>query len=315
MQFPAAGIRRFAGLATLAVALGLAPACDSVAPVAPEGSVLTISVNPTFIEPTGSATVTVVAREPEGQPVNPGTEVFFSTTLGSVDRMATTDASGVAEATLRGDGRAGSATVTATSGAAAAAVSDPVQIGAFAALISLQVTPTVVTEEGGTLDLLAIVRDDNGALLPSAVVNFVAEFGILGSGGAGIVTNNVGEARDTLTVSIADIAAAGNGFTVTAQTAGSGGALIEQSFSVTVARLEPIASFSFSVSGRTVQFTNQSTGAPPLEYAWDFDGDGTIDSTARSPSHTYVEGGTYTVSMTVSNDFGSDTAIDTVTVQ
>ena len=58
----------------LALCLLVSPACDSVNPVAPEGSVLSVSVSPTFIELTGVAEVTVVARKPNGQPVNPGTE-------------------------------------------------------------------------------------------------------------------------------------------------------------------------------------------------------------------------------------------------
>lgn len=308
--------------ALTAIALGLgvllAPACDSVPPVAPEGSVLTISINPTFIEPDGQATVTVVAREPEGQPLNPGTEVFFSTTLGSIDQQATTDQSGVATAVLRGDGRAGTATVTATSGAAAAAVSEPIQIGSFAALISLQVTPTIVDENGGELELLSLVRDDRGALLENAVVNFQTEFGVLASAGAGVVTNASGEARDTLTVSPGDAAVAGDSFVVLAQTASGEGAQIEASFTVRVARLEPVAAFqASSAGGNSVFFNNQSTGAEPLSFAWDFNNDGTIESTQRSPTFDFDNfggPGIYTVVLTVSNDFGTDTAVATLSV-
>ncbi len=43
----------------------------------------------------------------------------------------------------------------------------------------------------------------------------------------------------------------------------------------------------------------------PTTWLWDF-GDGG-SSTAQSPAHTYVRGGRYTVSLTVTNDFGSDT--------
>jgi len=268
-------------------------ACDSVTPVAPEGTVLTVSVSPTFITLNGTAQVTVVAREASGQPVNLGVEIFFSTTLGTIDQMAETDASGIAREVLRGDGRPGDAVITVTSGAAAAVISDPVQIGAFAALISLQVSPTVVLEDGGTLDLLALVRDDRGALLPAAVVNFGTEFGILASGGAGITTDQAGEARDTLAVSPADVISAGNGFLVSATTAAEGGVEVLATFTVAVTRLEPIASFTFSLLGnRQVVFTNESTGGEPLRFSWEFrnsDGDLQGDSTQRNPTFTFPD--------------------------
>lgn len=47
-----------------------------------------------------------------------------------------------------------------------------------------------------------------------------------------------------------------------------------------------------------VQFTDQSTGVP-TEWAWDFNGDGVIDSTVQNPSYTYTTAGVYTVSLTV----------------
>jgi len=305
-------MRKLLTTASIAALLAVGTACDSVDPVAPEGSVLTISVSPTFITLQGSATVTVIARESNGQPVNRGSEVFFSSTLGTIDQMARTDEDGVAIATLRGDGRAGTATITATSGAASAAVSDPIQIGAVAALISLQVSPTVVLSDGGELTLLALVRDDTGGLLANAVVNFGTQFGTLASGGAGIITNSIGEARDTLSVSAADVVAAGNSFAVTATTAGVGGAAVTTTFNVAVTRLEPVALFTFSLLGSlTVAFNNQSTGAEPLKFAWDFEDNGTIESTERNPTFTYLTPGNKRVRLQVSNDFGSDSSVTT----
>jgi len=54
----------------------------------------------------------------------------------------------------------------------------------------------------------------------------------------------------------------------------------------------------------TVQFTDVSTG-DPTSWLWDF-GDGAA-STAQHPTHVYALGGVYTVSLAVSNAFGSDT--------
>jgi PKD repeat protein len=53
-----------------------------------------------------------------------------------------------------------------------------------------------------------------------------------------------------------------------------------------------------------VTFTDKSTGNPAT-WRWDF-GDGSI-STAQNPAHTYTRAGTYGVSLTVTNAFGTST--------
>ncbi|WP_440947897.1 lectin like domain-containing protein [Methanosarcina sp. T3] len=70
----------------------------------------------------------------------------------------------------------------------------------------------------------------------------------------------------------------------------------------------PEADFSSNitswVSPLTVQFTDLSQGAFSRE--WDFNGDGTVDSTAQNPVYTYSSQGTYTVSLNASNRNGLD---------
>jgi PKD repeat protein len=74
----------------------------------------------------------------------------------------------------------------------------------------------------------------------------------------------------------------------------------------------PVADFSADVTSGaaplTVQFTDLSTNSP-TSWAWDFDGDGTVDSTEQNPSHDFDAEGTYTVSLTASNAGGSDEEI------
>lgn len=71
--------------------------------------------------------------------------------------------------------------------------------------------------------------------------------------------------------------------------------------------IPPIADFTGSpTSGNaplTVNFTDQSTGNPS-SWSWDF-GDGSI-STQQNPTHIYNIAGDYTVTLTVSNNCGSD---------
>lgn len=54
-----------------------------------------------------------------------------------------------------------------------------------------------------------------------------------------------------------------------------------------------------------VQFTDISVG-DPTSWAWDFDNDGTVDSTEQNPLFTYTEGAVYSVKLVASNDAGSD---------
>jgi len=56
----------------------------------------------------------------------------------------------------------------------------------------------------------------------------------------------------------------------------------------------------------SVQFTDQSTGET-MSWDWDFNNDGTVDSTEQNPVHIYSTPGTYTVWLKVSGWEGSDT--------
>jgi PKD repeat protein len=79
--------------------------------------------------------------------------------------------------------------------------------------------------------------------------------------------------------------------------------------STTQPPVAPVSAFSVSpVSGTAplvVTFTDQSSGTP-TSWAWDFDDDGTVDSTIQNPVHTYGTAGVYKVSLTVGNAGGSD---------
>jgi|GEM_PF-2741465 len=70
----------------------------------------------------------------------------------------------------------------------------------------------------------------------------------------------------------------------------------------------PLANFISNTNNGTapleVTFTDQSIGNP-TSWQWDF-GDGST-STQANPTHTYTDNGSYTVSLTVINSYGSDT--------
>jgi cytochrome c len=66
----------------------------------------------------------------------------------------------------------------------------------------------------------------------------------------------------------------------------------------------------------TVQFSSAGSVDPEgtsLTYAWDFDGNGSTDSTEANPTHTYTTAGTYNVKLTVTDQSGQ-TGTDTEVV-
>jgi PKD repeat protein len=67
----------------------------------------------------------------------------------------------------------------------------------------------------------------------------------------------------------------------------------------------PVADFSFTTSELTVTFTDQSydTDGNVVAWEWDFGDGGT--SSKQHPEHTYESAGTYTVSLTVTDDDGA----------
>ena len=70
----------------------------------------------------------------------------------------------------------------------------------------------------------------------------------------------------------------------------------------------PVASFSDTISGLTVNFTDTSTDSDGsiASRSWTF-GDGAT-STAANPSHTYAAAGTYTVKLTVTDNGGASSS-------
>lgn len=87
----------------------------------------------------------------------------------------------------------------------------------------------------------------------------------------------------------------------------------ESFFTETVENRHPLVPrFSADVTDGTepltVSFADESAGEV-MAWNWDFDGDGSIDSTEQNPVHEYADPGSYTVSLTVGGPEGTDTTI------
>jgi hypothetical protein len=157
-------MKRLAGLPLLLCLLAPALGCDKATPVAPTGTTLTVSANPTKISLTGTSTITIVGRKPDGNPLNPGTEIRLTTDRGTVSpSVVQVDGSGQATAILRGDGRSGAAKVTAAT--ADATVDITIQIGETTETkpsLIVSVNPSVIPVDG-TSTITVIGRNADGS--------------------------------------------------------------------------------------------------------------------------------------------------------
>ncbi len=284
--------------------------CDQVDFTAPTGATLAISVQPPTVANNGTANIIVVGTRSTGAPLPDETVIQFTTNLGSISPNPAKTKDGVATATFRAGIRSGTATITASSGAAVAVTVDVIIGEARPANLILIATPSDLPFGGGKVKLTAHVTDESGNSLGGIGVFFESTAGTLDSAGRTVRTNDAGIATDTLRTSIdSDVTATVSNGTAT------------DTVTVDVSPGEgPVCSFVFSPPdpepGETITFTSTSTNVdnPIDQFLWDF-GDG---ETAEGPvvTHAFEVAGTYTVVLTVVDEFGFSTICSAeVTVQ
>ncbi|MEZ5332497.1 MAG: Ig-like domain-containing protein [Thermoanaerobaculia bacterium] len=98
------------------------PACDRDNPIAPSGTVLTVTASPSSIDEGQISTLTVTAIRSDGNPAA-GATVTLSTDLGAVSTTSITlDSAGRGTATYMASGGPGTAEIEAATGGATASV-------------------------------------------------------------------------------------------------------------------------------------------------------------------------------------------------
>ena len=218
---------KLAGMAACGL---VALSCERVPLVAPTGSTITLIPTANVLPVNGSTEIIAVLLEGgsggtdgattsgSGTPVHNGTVVTFTTTLGRLEPAETKTEAGRAKVKLIADGRSGTATITAFSGAATESID--VSIGAAAAArLALTASPQSLPGTGGTTTISARVEDEQGNGLGGVPVSFTASRGSLSqpnglSNEAGVattvltttqeavVTANAGAATGTVTVTL-----------------------------------------------------------------------------------------------------------------
>ncbi len=249
----------YRAVACLLLAVSLLPAagCDKATPVAPTGTILTASANPSQVALNGRSTVTIVGRKPDGNPLNPGTEIRLTVDRGTIDSIITTDSSGTASAVFHADGRAGTAKIMATTGGGDAKAEADVQVGQSTdqkPTVLLTVNPNTIPING-TATVTVIGRNSDGS--PAA-------------GQRAIVTSNLGTLRNTNIT----LDASGTGSTTLTAGAQSGMATV----TVVLGASDPVMAM-VTIRDRTLVL--QASPASIRRPATDTDPDATVTLTAR----------------------------------
>ena len=286
-------------------------ACDKVPLLAPTNSTIALSASALVVPLNGSTGLTAFVTESSGTPVQNGTTVRFTTTLGSVQPVETQTVNGLAVATFLAGTSSGIADVRAVSGGATGTgtttTTNLVQIVIGAAAITgvvVQASPSSVAASGGAVEIIATPTGPANLTVSGVGVTFSTTAGTLSATTA--TTDGNGQARVTLSTNRAAI--------VTARVGSFSG-----SVDVTVS---PTASVTLTTApaspttGQPVTLTvTPATGtAPSVSISW---GDGAstdmgLVSAARSVTHAYSDSGSYTITATArdnGNSFSTSTAV------
>jgi hypothetical protein len=217
----------FATLLTSTLALSLAVACDKVPLLAPSGSVITLfptantvplngstEIVATVIEngttattpppPTNGGTGTPTPGQTTGgsttgagTPVQNGTVVSFTTTIGKIEPSEARTQNGQVRVRFSANGQSGTATITAFSGGASAKIENLLVGTAAAERVLLSASPQTLASAGGTSQISARVEDVGGGAIIGVPVTFSTNAGLLSA--SSVVTDEAGTARTTLT--------------------------------------------------------------------------------------------------------------------
>ena len=313
----------------LVMAAVLTAGCDKAQLLAPTRSTITVSAAARVLPSGGSTEVTAFVVEEAGTPVQNGTTVRFSTTLGRVEPVEVQTRNGLGVTTFFAENSSGIAEIRATSGGATGGAGGTpaaggtttttptnvvqITIGAAAVkTVTLRANPASVGPSGGSVELIANVVGSDGQFLPNVVVTFNTDQGLLSSSTA--TTNTGGEARTTLTTS------------QEAQVTATAGATTSTPAVKVAVRAGPIVSIKCTPASGTgncgaVQASSSSntaavsfeiarpSGSSTLRTATIDFGDGTSQSLGN------LAGGTATVTHTYSGPSGSTSTAYTATVQ
>jgi hypothetical protein len=293
--------------------------CDKVPLTAPTGTTIRLYTNTQVLPVNGTAQITASVLESGGWPVQNGTVVTFTTSLGSITPAEATTTDGKVTVTFNAGSQSGTATVNAFSGSASTSGTSgstggtggttgttgtgvSIMIGAAAATtVIATASPSSVSQLGGSSIISASVLDANNNGLSGVPVSFSTDQGTLSP--VTTTTNASGMATTTLnTNQTATVTVTAGTKTATAKVT----AVAIPTVVVTPPTATPTAGLSSNFS---VSVTAGSGAAPIRSVVLDF-GDGTNVSLGQATGsitvpHIYKSAGTYLVSALVTDASGA----------
>src|SRR4051812_21594876 len=326
--------RSFAGLAALGliVTLSLASACDKVPLVAPSGSVITLfaaantvplngdveivanviengttqsAPTPGTTTPgTGTTGTTSTTSAGAGTPVQNGTLVSFTTTIGRLEPSEARTSNGQVRVRFFPGNQSGTATITAFSGGASGKLEN-LKVGSAAVeRLIVSASPQTLPPGGGPSTITARVEDVSGAGVPGVPVTFTTDQGSLNpptatTDSTGVATTSLNAPRTAkVTASVAgktaDVTVSLNPRTGIALTAPTTQVSAGQpaTFTVAVAATANIRNVTVDFGDGAQQSLGAISGSTPVQ-------------------HTYTEAGTYTVRATATDASGFNEQVAT----
>ena len=317
--------RSFAGRAVLCLiaAMPLVHACDKVPLLAPTGSVISVfaaantvplngdievvanviengttsSTTPGTGTPgTGTTGTTSTTSTGAGTPVQNGTLVSFTTTIGRIEPSEARTNNGQVRVRFFAGNQSGTATITAFSGGASGKLEN-LKVGAAAVeRVILSASPQTLPPGGGTSTISARVEDASGLGLSGIPVTFTTDNGSLNPPTAttdsnGVATTSLNAPRTAkVTASVAgktaDVTVGLNprtGISITAPTA-QVAAGFPATFTVTVGSTANIQNVTVDFGDGSQQSLGAISGSTTIQHVYNESGTFTVRATATDAS-------------------------------
>lgn len=287
---------------TIAIVVIGEVACSQVPLTSPTGSTISITSDRDVLPLNGQSTLRAVVIESSGTPVQNGTVVNFTSTLGNVDPPEARTVNGIATAMFNAGSVSGTTTIHAFSGGAKTGSGNSsgggvsIKIGAAAAgSVSVTATPPSVSQSGGTVTISALVMDPANNPLPGVQVVFSAAAGTLSATSALSDSNGIARVQFT-TSQTAKVTA-----TVNSTAKGEVEVVVSSAPTVTIGDPSP----SPVVAGQPMTFTvstssGNSSAVRQIQTLEVNFGDGTSETRSNVTgsaafTHTYNREGAYTI--------------------
>jgi len=294
----------------------MGPSCDKMPLTAPSNTTITLYAARLTVGLNGSVDITATVIESAGTPVQNGTVVTFTATLGSVEPLDARTGDGKVTVRFNAGSQSGTAEIRALSGGNAVKDALKISVGATAvSRVELLANPTALSASGGTSQLTAIVTDASGNRLGGVPVSFATDSGTLAP--SSVTTDGVGEAHTILSTNAKAV--------VSASVAGGATGTVKSDNLTIAVRVGPTVSITVPgtslVPGAAGVFSVTVTaGGSAVRTATINFGDGgsqaVSTSGTSSASHAYSRGGTFLVTATATDAAGeSTTATASVNVQ